>query len=280
MNLVMLSGCFFSVEQPGSSVMFYLDVFKRMVFRGCMITKMCFCALGSPFKKPSKWLHNTPWFHSLEQPCSCPSRHQHFIVEGSFTRDSVEEFCHLCRPSAEEVYGRRPRVGEAVSSFSASYPLCAKMAAGAWQARRDTVPVIPLTAHLKSLDRIGESCAIPSLPSSVIRTAVADPRPFHEDPEWVEELADSPQFRELLRYKICRQGHVNVLECRVHKTLMKHCAKRHPNSRFITLLDSRVVLGAMSKGRSRSRAICRVLWDTFSVVVYNQVVCISHRRRR
>ena len=34
MNLVMLAGGFFSVEQPGSSVMFYLDVFQRMVFRG------------------------------------------------------------------------------------------------------------------------------------------------------------------------------------------------------------------------------------------------------
>ena len=34
MNLVMLAGGFFSVEQPGSSVMFYLDVpkFQRMVF--------------------------------------------------------------------------------------------------------------------------------------------------------------------------------------------------------------------------------------------------------
>ena len=51
MNLVMLSGLFFSVEQPGSSVMFYLDIFKRIVFRGAWITRMCFCAFGSPLKK-------------------------------------------------------------------------------------------------------------------------------------------------------------------------------------------------------------------------------------
>ena len=85
MNLVMLAGGFFSVEQPGSSVMFYLDVFQRMVFRGCIITHLCFCAYGSPFKKPSKWLHNKPWMLGLEQSCRCSSSADHFVIEGTFT---------------------------------------------------------------------------------------------------------------------------------------------------------------------------------------------------
>lgn len=48
LNLVWSMGRFFSVEQPGSSVMFHLDIFQRMVFRGCVITKMCFGAFGDP----------------------------------------------------------------------------------------------------------------------------------------------------------------------------------------------------------------------------------------
>lgn len=72
MNLVMLSGCFFSVEQPGSSVMFYLDVFKRMVFRGCMITKMCFCALGSPFKNRQSGFTTRRGFIALNSPAPVP----------------------------------------------------------------------------------------------------------------------------------------------------------------------------------------------------------------
>ena len=266
MNLVLLAGCFFSVEQPGSSVMFHLDVFKRLVFRGCLITRMCFCAFGSPFKKPSKWLHNKPWMLALEQPCKCSSPNSHFVIEGSFTRASVQQFESMCSPSSSEVYGRAPCAGEAVAAYSASYPklLCAKIAAGAWQARRDTVPIIPLSARLLSLERIGERV---NLPSAIARTAPAEPRPFHEDPEWVEELADSLPFHELLRYKFRRQGHINVLECRVHKTLLKHCARHHPNSRFVALLDSRVTLGATSKGRSSSKALCRVLQGSLGYIL-------------
>lgn len=127
----------------------------------------------------------------------------------------------MCKPSALEVYGRLPKIGEQVSSYSASYPkaLCRRIAAGALQAKKDTVPVVPLQVHIRSLRRIGRD--IPGL-ASVARTPVAEPRPFHEDPEWVEELADSLQFKELLRYRLKRLGHINVLECRVHKTLMKH----------------------------------------------------------
>lgn len=266
MNLVLSSGGFFSVEQPRASIMFYLEAFKRLVFRGCVITHMCFCAFGSPFMKPSKWLHNKPWMIDLEQPCRCASKADHFIIEGSFTKASVVQFEAMCRPSSAEVYGRPPRVGEAVSAYSASYPkpLCRKIAAGAWKAVHDVAPVIPLSAHLLSQRRIG----MPSIvPAQVLREPLADPRPFYEDPEWVEELADSLPFRELLRYKFKRQGHINVLECRVHKTLMKHAAKHHPNSRFVSLLDSRVTLGATAKGRSSSRALCRVLQGSLGYII-------------
>ena len=266
MNLVMLTGLFFSVEQPGSSVMFYLDIFKRMVFRGALITRMCFCSFGSPFKKPSQWLHNKPWMYELEQPCRCLDKTCHFVIEGTFTNASVQTFENMCKPSSREVYGRAPRVGEAVSAYSASYPrcLCSRIASGAAQAVADSVPLVPLSAHVLSMKRIGHPADIPS---SVFKEPLADPRPFHQDPEWVEELADSLSFRELLRYKFRKKGHINVLECRVHKTWLKHCAKRHPNSRVVALLDSRVTLGATSKGRSSSRALCRVLQGSLGYIL-------------
>lgn len=48
---------------------------------------------------------------------------------------------------------------------------------------------------------------------------------------------------------------------------MKHCAAHHPDSRFISLLDSRVTLGAASKGRSSSKALGRVLQGTLGYVI-------------
>lgn len=135
---------------------------------------------------------------------------------------------------------------------------------GALQAVSDSIPLVPLSAHVLALKRIGEDVGIPA---SVFREPSADPRPFHQDPEWVEEIADSLPFRELMRYKFKKKGHINVLECRVHKTWLKHCARKYPNSRVLALLDSRVTLGSTSKGRSSSKAICRVLQGSLGYIL-------------
>lgn len=84
-------------------------------------------------------------------------------------------------------------------------------------------------------------------------------RPWHEDPEWVGDICGSVPFRELFRYKFKQKGHINCLECRVYKSWLKHCAKAHPQSRLVGLLDSRVTMGAAAKGRSSSRALSRIL---------------------
>ena len=77
--LALTAGSFVSVEQPGSSVMFELHIFKVLVALGCVITKFPFCAYGSGFNKPSKWLHNKtlafkfgePMQLSLQEPPFC-----------------------------------------------------------------------------------------------------------------------------------------------------------------------------------------------------------------
>ena len=142
MFIVVQSGLFFSVEQPGSSVMFRLQIFKRLVFSGRVITRICFCAFGSTFKKPSQWLHNKFWRLEFETPCRCTSARGHFVIEGSFTRESIQRFDRMCSPSAEKLYG--DLLGEAVSSFSASYPktLCRRMAVSVKQSLTDSIGII------------------------------------------------------------------------------------------------------------------------------------------
>ena len=60
LTIVLLTGHYVSVEQPGGSRLFLLHCFRFMVSLGCVISHFCFCAFGSPFQKPSKWLHNKP----------------------------------------------------------------------------------------------------------------------------------------------------------------------------------------------------------------------------
>ena len=92
-------------------------------------------------------------------------------------------------------------------------------------------------------------------------------RAWHEDPDWISELADCLHFRELLRYRFSKQGHINVLECRTYKTWLKYASKHFAGCRLLGLLDSRVTLGATAKGRSSSFALSRVLQGSLGYVI-------------
>lgn len=251
--LALKSGSFISCEQPGGSVMFELHAFRVLVELGCWITKFSFCSYGAGFQKLSKWLHNKPWYVALEGPCSCAYKNRHFTVQGSFTRAALDLFRSRCKPNIVEVYGREPRVGEPVSSFSASYPLplCRIMAAGS------------AVAHKVS----GEGEAVQMPPSAPVDGGTDGLRPWREDPEWIEDICETVTFRELFRYKFHQRGHINCLECRVYKSWLKHCAKARPRSRLVGLLDSRVTMGAAAKGRSSSRALSRILKSSLGYVL-------------
>ncbi|CAK9079134.1 Uncharacterized protein SCF082_LOCUS37773 [Durusdinium trenchii] len=96
---------------------------------------------------------------------------------------------------------------------------------------------------------------------------LSERRAWFQDPEWVEDLCESLPYTEVFRFRFQKSGHINVLECRVYKTWLKHCAKRYPQSRLLALLDSRVTMGAAAKGRSSSRALSRVLRSSLGYVL-------------
>lgn len=93
------------------------------------------------------------------------------------------------------------------------------------------------------------------------------PRDWFEDLEWIGELADSLHFRTLFKYHFRVPNHINVNESRVYSSWIKHCAKQHRNSRVVGLLDSRVTIGAASKGRSSSYAITRILKQSIPYIL-------------
>ena len=224
--LAVKGGQFISVEQPGSSRLFLLDLYKVLIVLGCVISKFAFCAHGSGFNKRSKWLHNKPWLVPLESKCTCAGPQCHFRIEGTFTRESIARFEKLCNPSCEAVYGCHPKPGQRVSSFSAAYPrsLMQSMAAGAVAARSSSIDVIPFSKRLDSYKMVGLNAegSIP-WPSG---EASYPSRQWHEDPEWISELCESLPFKELFRYQFVRPGHININEARTYKTWLKSMAKR------------------------------------------------------
>ena len=161
LGLVAVSaGAYFSCEQPGSSVMFSMHLFRVLVQRGCVVTRMAFCNFGSAFNKPSQWLHNKSWLLQFEGPCKCRWKFKHFTIKGSFTRNSIEQFNQRCEPSAVAVYGRLPMVGEAVSSYSAQYPasLMTRMAQGSSSCKKEGPSIMPLSARLLSFKSPDNLC--------------------------------------------------------------------------------------------------------------------------
>ena len=269
--IVVMSGAFFSCEQSGPSVMFRLHCFRVLIMLGCIVTRIASCNYGSAFNKPYQWLHNKGWLAKLDGVCQCKWKGRHFTIEGSFTNASVEEFDARCSPDACSVYGRKPRVGECVASFSAQYPksLMHRMAQGSVNAKKEGNPCFSVESRLLSFRRTGMFAPddFSSFELDSLDEVTAKRREWFEDPEWISELADSLPFRLLFKYHFRRPAHINVLESQVYSSWIKHCAKTHPSSRIIGLLDSRVTLGASAKGRSSSYCISRVLKQTIPYII-------------
>ena len=183
------------------------------------------------------------------------------------SKDSVERFNKRCSPNAQGVYGKTPRPGERVSSFSAAYPfgLMDRMASGSLAAKLGHLDPVPLEVRVRTRNEVdlpefaGTLNLLPQEPFPV--------RDWWEDPEWVDELCESLAFKELFRYRFVKSGHINVNESRTYKSWLKHMAKSEPDSRFVGLLDSRVTIGATSKGRSSSFALSRVLQGCICYVI-------------
>ena len=77
---------------------------------------------------------------------------------------------------------------------------------------------------------------------------------------WVSDLVESLGWRELVRYRVAVPEHNNMKELRAYRTGLRHAARRAEchGTRRLTLLDSSVVRGTASKGRSSSRRLNRI----------------------
>lgn len=172
----------------------------------------------------------------------------------------------MCRPSCQEVYGIVPTAGQQVSQFSGAYPisLVTRMASGSVAAKFGASGCISRAARETTCERVGLD--ISEAPLHVLPNEPPyPPRLWHQDPDWIGELCDSLKFTECFRYKFVKSGHINVNETRTYKCWIKHLAKSEPNSRVVGILDSRVTIGATSKGRSSSFPISRVLQRSLKI---------------
>ena len=262
-----LRGQFVSVEQPSGSCLYHLSCFRRLAELGCVLTRFCFCAYGSPLQKRSVWMHNKPWVCALECKCTCPADRPHFIVQGSFTHASRAAFLQACRPSCTAVYGFEPKVGQSVASFSGAYPrsLVRRMASGALRASKGQRQSLPADALAYTAGVLDLRCR-PD-PPALNPSEPYPPRQWHEDPEWIGELCQSLPFKLKFKYVFRKAGHINVNEARVFKSFIKSWAKSSARARAVALLDSRVTMGAVAKGRSSSYALSRILQGCLGYII-------------
>ena len=266
MCIVARTGGFFSVAQPVASLMFRLHCFQSLTLCGSAYVRVHSEAYGLPFKRVTLWLHNKPWLHELSQAPPPKQPLSLLRVQGSCSKKTLETLQQLCKPSVSAVLGREAQVGEAVSSLASLLPrlLCQRLASGSLAASEGNVTPLPLSAQVEAASRYYD---LQALKCEWLREVECSDRAFHDDPDWVGELADSLPFRERIRYKFARPSHINVLETRAYKTWLKHLCIHHQRSRAVGLIDSRVLLGAASKGRSSSDALGRVLRSSLPYVL-------------
>ena len=102
-----------SAEQPSASIMFRLDIFRRLLSKGYKEVIFPFCNFGTPFLRCSAWICNNPALLQLRSECTCPLESRHLRLESTFTREGLKQFTTLCRPDVFTVFGRIPSVGSA-----------------------------------------------------------------------------------------------------------------------------------------------------------------------
>ena len=230
-----------SGEQPGGSIMFHLDIYQRLLNSGFFSIKFPFCAWGTPFQKHSWWISNNPKLQDLHSECSCGYRGRHFRAQGLFDKLKLADFARRCRPNLLAVFGRQPNLGEHVAHFSAGYPL-------------------PLCFEVakRNLLRMKE-----------LQTGERSPkfRPTSSSPFWVSELGRSLEWKKLLQFRFQKLNHININEALAFRSLIKHVAKTEPSSRFVALLDSRVVIGSTTKGRSSRKQLIFYLGTTLPYLI-------------
>ena len=83
----------------------------------------------------------------------------------------------------------------------------------------------------------------------------------------MRELCECLTYQPILSYAFKKPGHINTLEMRSWKTLMKVLSKAHPGSKILIALDSRTTMGANARGRSSSPALIRIQQGALGYII-------------
>ena len=83
----------------------------------------------------------------------------------------------------------------------------------------------------------------------------------HFEKLWVNAEGCGLQWSETWRTSATLNLHINIREMRAAMATVKRLAIRYPGCRILLLVDSRVTLGAASKGRSAAAALNRHLQE-------------------
>eukprot|EP00435_Cladocopium_sp_Y103_P072261 s203_g39.t1 len=82
----------------------------------------------------------------------------------------------------------------------------------------------------------------------------------------VNQAALTEEWEALFAWKFKKPSHINILELSALLRLCVHLAAKAPHSRVVSLADSSVVRGAVSKGRTASKGLSTVLRKINAVV--------------
>ena len=158
-------GQYFSVEQPGSSVMFYLHCFLSLAKLGATLA-LLLLLLRIPVHEADAMASQNPCLLDLAGACTCSESSPHVVIQGTFAKQSVAEVDARCSSFAFQVFGRVLAPGEPAARFSGSYPLplVRRMAAGSWGARSGSSKVLPLSLSAKHSSLSSLGCGLDPLP--------------------------------------------------------------------------------------------------------------------
>jgi hypothetical protein len=193
------------------------------------------CRYGSRWKKATQIVTNCGWLSGLGRRCCCSTSHQ-------------------------QVHGRTT-TGMSWTTRASSYPVALV---------EEWAQLVQENTEWGRLQDLGET--------ELKGTGDGESRKEEKEvklraPPCHFSWSQSRRWSRVARTKWARKEHINVLECRAWMMGLRH-AGRSPAKRglrILFLVDSMVVLGAVSKGRSSAFALNHLLRKSASVALFWQI---------
>ena len=231
-------------EQPAFGFMRGLICWTFLKLLGVLELRFDWCRFGQPFKKTTCLLTNIKPLEKIQKRCCHKQKHpklegQRTTQAGAYSMVFCDQVAELCAQGW--LWNDTPKDPETPKHFEGN--VCGKFEGNRLVDPRNPKSLKGVFGKEKeSFGNVAVEKKSPSVPT----------KGKNGSPLWSVQLSEGLEWKTWVQFQFRRVIHINLQESKARRALVKRLL---PNQRVVVGQDSRVNLGAFSKGRSPSKSL-------------------------